>query len=93
MNSPKPVPTRGMHTRNQATGQAGTVSRSKGQALVKPGFFIFRSGAPDSLAPLDSLTDSDDSEPLDSLEPLVPFGVLRLHGLLGLLNRLGTLGS
>ena len=33
--SPKPVPTRGMHTRNQATSRAGTVSRSKGASPGK----------------------------------------------------------
>ena len=35
VNSPNPVPTRGMHTRNQATSRAGTVSRSKGASPGK----------------------------------------------------------
>lgn len=63
MTSPKPVPTRGMHTRNQATSQAGTVSRSKGASPGKTRVLHVDQG---SLASLGSL------EPLESLESLGP---------------------
>ena len=78
VNSPKPVPTRGMHTCNQATSRAGTVSRSKGASPGKTR--VLRIGKDssysldslDSLVPLwqppDSLAGSDDSG------DLAPFG-------------------